>query len=376
MWKAYYRRQPVRLFGLLILANREQARVGWIRAVVAAAWLARGAARFGRSTGDYDRFLPDVVRGYRALGLPDGVDAAGVARQELRWWVVRREIGLTAGEAAGEAIAAVYAALYGLPGAAVAEAGRLRGRAAEVRDRGAADDPDGPAGRGRTYWPEVARLLDASYRSLRTALDAAPPEAPMDADAATPANAYRFVTRWLVPAGREEVAEILADAPALARWWPSVYLRVTELEPGDERGLGKVVDLWTKGWLPYTLRWRFRVTESDPPAGFALEATGDFVGRGVWRLSEEEPPAGLEGAWTIVEYDWRILAEKGLLRRLSFILRPVFAANHHWAMARGEESLRLEIARRHARRDPALAGAIPPPPGPTFQPPWRSAHPD
>ena len=253
MWKAYYRRQPVRLFGLLILANREQARVGWIRAVVAAAWLARGAARFGRSTGDYDRFLPDVVRGYRALGLPDGVDAAGVARQELRWWVVRREIGLTAGEAAGEAIAAVYAALYGLPGAAVAEAGRLRGRAAEVRDRGAADDPDGPAGRGRTYWPEVARLLDASYRSLRTALDAAPPEAPMDADAATPANAYRFVTRWLVPAGREEVAEILADAPALARWWPSVYLRVTELEPGDERGLGKVVDLWTKGWLPYTL---------------------------------------------------------------------------------------------------------------------------
>ena len=123
----------------------------------------------------------------------------------------------------------------------------------------------------------------------------------MDADAATPANAYRFVTRWLVPAGREEVAEILADAPALARWWPSVYLRVTELEPGDGRGLGKVVDLWTKGWLPYTLRWRFRVTESDPPAGFALEATGDFVGRGVSRLSEEEPPTGLEGALTIVE---------------------------------------------------------------------------
>jgi hypothetical protein len=45
-------------------------------------------------------------------------------------------------------------------------------------------------------------------------------------------------------------------------------------------------------------------------------------------------------------------------------------------MARGEESLRLEIARQHARHDPALAGAIPSPPGPTFQPPWRSAHPD
>jgi hypothetical protein len=172
MWKAYYRRQPVRLFGLLVQANREQAGVGWARAVLAAGWLARGAARFGRSTGDYDRFLPDIVRGYRTLGLPGDVDADEVARRELRWWVVRREIGLAAGEAAGEAIASLYAALYEIAPGAVAEAGRLRGQAAEARDRGAAADPDGPAGPGRAYWPEVARLLAASYRSLRLALDA------------------------------------------------------------------------------------------------------------------------------------------------------------------------------------------------------------
>ncbi len=172
MWKAYYRRQPARLFGLLVQANREQAGVGWGSAIVAAAWLARGAARFGRSTGDYDRFLPDIVRGYRALGLPDDVDAYEVARRELRWWVVRREIGLAAGEAAGEAIASLYAALYGLPQEMVAEAGRLRGHAAEVRDRGATADPDGPGGAGREYWPEVGSLLAASYGSLRRALDA------------------------------------------------------------------------------------------------------------------------------------------------------------------------------------------------------------
>ena len=28
MWKAYYRRQPLRLFALLVLANREQAGAG------------------------------------------------------------------------------------------------------------------------------------------------------------------------------------------------------------------------------------------------------------------------------------------------------------------------------------------------------------
>src|SRR5919198_3556715 len=31
MWKAYYRRQPARLFGLLILALREQAHASWPR---------------------------------------------------------------------------------------------------------------------------------------------------------------------------------------------------------------------------------------------------------------------------------------------------------------------------------------------------------
>ena len=54
---------------------------------------------------------------------------------------------------------------------AVAEAGALRGRAAEVRDRGATADPDGPAGAGAAYWPEVADLLVASYRSLHRALN-------------------------------------------------------------------------------------------------------------------------------------------------------------------------------------------------------------
>ena len=170
MWKAYYRGQGARLFGLLVLANREQAGVGWVRAVLAAFWLARGAVGFARARDDYDRFVPAIARGYRLLGLPAHVDVDEVARRELRWWVVRREIGLAAGSAAGSAIAALYSAIYDVPESAVAEAGRLRGLAAEVRDRGAGTDPDGPGGRGAGYWPEVARLLRDSYRSLATAL--------------------------------------------------------------------------------------------------------------------------------------------------------------------------------------------------------------
>jgi hypothetical protein len=153
-------------------------------------------------------------------------------------------------------------------------------------------------------------------------------------------NEYHFITEWRVPGTVAEVAEVIGDAPDLARWWPSVYLGVTQLDPGDESGLGKVVELYTKGWLPYTLRWQFRVTETHP-AGFTLVASGDFVGRGIWIYRQDGPEV-------VVTYDWKILAEKPLLRQLSFIMKPIFEANHRWAMARGEESLKLELARRHA----------------------------
>jgi hypothetical protein len=170
MWKAYYRRQPARLFGNLVLGLREQGGASWPRALLAAIYLTRAAVGFARATGDYERFAPDVARGYRMVGLPTTVDVEAVAREELRWWVVRREIGLAAGTEAGTTISRLYAAFYRVPEERVAEAGRLRGQAAEVRDRGATDDPDGSTGRGDGYWPEVHRLLRESYRSLSAAV--------------------------------------------------------------------------------------------------------------------------------------------------------------------------------------------------------------
>ena len=103
------------------------------------------------------------------------------------------------------------------------------------------------------------------------------------------AHDYHFTTRWRMAASAVEVSSILADAQDLARWWPSVYLAVDEVAPGDASGVGREIDLYTKGWLPYTLRWQFRVTESTPPTGFTLVASGDFVGRGVWTISVERP---------------------------------------------------------------------------------------
>lgn len=188
------------------------------------------------------------------------------------------------------------------------------------------------------------------------------------------ANDYHFITTWRIAGTPAEITAVLGDAANLARWWPSVYLRVRVLEDGDEHGVGKVVDLWTKGYLPYTLRWRFRVTESDPPQGFRLEATGDFTGRGVWTLrSEPGSGPGPVGPVTLVTYDWLVIAEKGVLKHLSAVMKPIFSANHRWAMRRGEESLQLELARRRALHDPIALAAIPSPPGPTFPHSLRAA---
>lgn len=172
-------------------------------------------------------------------------------------------------------------------------------------------------------------------------------------------NEYHYITHWHIKGTVEEVAEVLRQATELPRWWPSVYLDVQELEAGDQNGVGRVIRLYTKGWLPYTLRWSFRVTESRYPYGFTLEAWGDFVGRGIWTLEQQ-------GENVHVIYDWKISAEKPLLRYLSFLFKPIFGANHQWAMRMGEASLKLELMRRHAATSEESA-QIAPPPGPTFK---------
>ena len=136
---------------------------------------------------------------------------------------------------------------------------------------------------------------------------------------------------------------------------------MTEVERGGEDGVGRALDLHTKGWLPYTLRWTLRITEPMTDAGFALEATGDLSGTGRWTFRPDGPEV-------VITYDWRVHATKPLLRRLSWLLRPAFSANHLWAMRRGEESLRLELRRRRATE--GSAGDIPPPPPATFAQ-WR-----
>jgi len=170
-----------------------------------------------------------------------------------------------------------------------------------------------------------------------------------------PTADYHFVDRWRVEADCKEVADIIEDALGLPRWWGSVYFEVKELEPGEgNHGTGKLIHVRAGGWLPYTLKINFRTVESRYPSGFTMDATGDLEGKGIWTF---EP----DGPFVNVTYDWTIRANKPVIEKFSFFLKPIFRSNHNWTMRRGEESLKLELLRRRAKSPEELA-RIPPPP--------------
>lgn len=152
---------------------------------------------------------------------------------------------------------------------------------------------------------------------------------------------YSFVDDWYIDGDIEEVADILTDAPAYARWWSSVYREVSVEEPGDGDGIGKVLDIRATGWLPYGLRFRAEITEANLPGGFSMDVTGDFVGTGTWTLEER-------GSIVHARFTWRVEVTKPIVRYFSGLFRPIFAANHRWAMRRGEEAIHRELERRRS----------------------------
>ena len=168
------------------------------------------------------------------------------------------------------------------------------------------------------------------------------------------APSYRLRTVWRARGAIHEAMAVLDDVDALPRWWPSVYLSVRRLADGVDRR----IELHTTGWLPYSLSWVSTLTEPVTERGFAFTAEGDFNGTGRWFFRQDGPDV-------VLAFDWRIRVDKPVVRRFSWLFRPLFAANHRWAMARGLESLRLELATRRAGVQPDAGAAEPP--GPTFR---------
>jgi uncharacterized protein YndB with AHSA1/START domain len=143
------------------------------------------------------------------------------------------------------------------------------------------------------------------------------------------ANEYVFIDEWDVLAPQEAVFEALADARTYPQWWRPVYIAVDADCPP---GVGCVSHHEFKGRLPYHLKTRSEIVRLESPREFEVMVEGDLTGKGIWTLT----PTG-DGVH--VRFDWRVLADRPLLRYLTPLLRPLFRWNHNWSIKRAIEGL-------------------------------------
>jgi polyketide cyclase/dehydrase/lipid transport protein len=143
------------------------------------------------------------------------------------------------------------------------------------------------------------------------------------------ASEYVFIDDWDVAAPQEAVFEALADASTYPQWWKPVYIEVDVDGPPE---VGRTSSQHFKGRLPYTLKTTSEIVRYEPPSEFEVSVVGDLTGRGVWKLTPGDGKVH-------IHFDWRVIADRPLLRYLTPVLRPVFRWNHNWSIARAREGL-------------------------------------
>lgn len=154
------------------------------------------------------------------------------------------------------------------------------------------------------------------------------------------ARGYVFLDEWDVDAPIEVVFDALADARTYPEWWKPVYIAADADGPP---AVGVSSRQRFKGRLPYRLKTRSTIVRMEPPHEIEAEVVGDLSGTGIWMLTEKD-------GGTHVAFDWRVNADRPLLRNLTPLLRPLFRWNHDWAVARAMEGLEPYARARAAER--------------------------
>ena len=140
---------------------------------------------------------------------------------------------------------------------------------------------------------------------------------------------YVFVDEWDVDAPQERVFEALADARTYPEWWVPIYKEVESDGPPE---VGRVSRQRFSAKLPYTLTTTSKIVSMDPPRSFEVDVDGDLRGHGVWTLAQRDGSVH-------VRFDWRVFADRTLLRVLTPVLRPAFRWNHNVAIKAAMENL-------------------------------------
>lgn len=170
MWRSYYDKQRLALFGQLTELLRQQYRLPWLRSNAVAYQATKAAFVFkeGRGRSDYEKALPNLEQYYAAIQAVSNIkfNVAQVAKLELEWWIIHRERNVYSRAALDRSLAELPAALYQLPVEKFAEHARLRAEAMLLRDEKAEH-----GGVTEADWQKIAELLQSSWHSLHQAVN-------------------------------------------------------------------------------------------------------------------------------------------------------------------------------------------------------------
>jgi hypothetical protein len=167
MWRSYYERKPVKLFWQLAHSLRVQFHAGFWNSFPIAYRAAKAAFIFkdGRSRTDYDHALPDLERYFgsiNSLSLTP-FNAKAAARNELEWWIIRREPEQFNTADWERLIAAVAAEIYAVPPERLTDYAHLRVEAMVLRDQRGEQITEAD-------WNRIGNLLERSWTSLSNAV--------------------------------------------------------------------------------------------------------------------------------------------------------------------------------------------------------------
>jgi hypothetical protein len=166
MWRSYYDRRRLPLFGQLVALLQGQFHLQPLRAVTLAGLAARAAAVFqvGASHADYRRALPYLERHYNGIRAVSEVpfDPARAARLELAWWIVHREVDDHPPGDLEAALADLAAELYQVPAERLWTHASRRAEAMAIRDRTSRR----PVGVLEDDWDRIEAVLWVAWKAL------------------------------------------------------------------------------------------------------------------------------------------------------------------------------------------------------------------
>ena len=152
---------------------------------------------------------------------------------------------------------------------------------------------------------------------------------------------HRFVltSRWRLDTTADRVWQLLTDVETWPRWWRDVR-HAQLLSRASTAPVGDVVAIDWASALLYRVHLRVTTTVAEHARVLEGRADGDLHGHGLWLLDPVGPDQ------VDLTYRWDVVLHRPWMRRLAFLLRPLFEWNHFVVMRAGARGMAAALGCR------------------------------